>query len=558
MSSTEFGDVQAKPEVGPGRGQPPGAPSGLFVRKSSGLVREMGWRDSIGVALSGINPATVVALYSAVTIVFVSTASLTWPYIIAALIMIPLAISYGQLVAAMPRSGGDYVYLSRIFHPIVGAFVGGALLLFFLLNLGTNSVFVGQLFLPQFFATAGSALHVNAFTQFSTTLGGKGAEFITASIIVLLACLIATRGAHALARVMWWCFIAGVVAVIVLVIEALTHSNADFQAAYDHHTLPGAYQAVLSQARLAGVATGNSFSGALKLLPFAAVGFWGFTVNNFPAGEIKRPAKTYFGATTLGLGVGLLFLVIGWLALEHLASLHFLQSASGLGAADPTAFQKATGGATNLTQGYVDMVASGWVPRLVMSGGFVIGGLMFPFAMVLILSRLIFALAFDRLLPSALTEVSARSHAPIRALILCAVGGIGFTALTIFSSGYVRVSRNGAVVWAIVMTLAGIAALALVFRRRDLYDASPKIISGRWLGLEPLTVIATLTILTQGGLAYYAITNKSVSAGYDAGSILYLAGTAVFGVILYGVSRTYLRRAKGIDMDLAMRGLPPE
>ena len=34
------------------------------------------------------------------------------------------AVSYGELAAALPRSGGEYHYLSKIFHPAVG-FVSG-------------------------------------------------------------------------------------------------------------------------------------------------------------------------------------------------------------------------------------------------------------------------------------------------------------------------------------------------------------------------------------------------------------------------------------------------
>ena len=154
----------------------------------------------------------------------------------------------------------------RIFHPIAGAAVGGALLLFFMLGLGGNSIFVGQLFLPQFFATAGSALHVHAFTTFATTLGGKTAYFIAAAVVVV-ACALGTRGAHVLARAMWWCFIAGVVGVVVLLFEAITHSNATFQAAYNAHTLPGAYDGVIAAARQrTSCRPADTFSGFLRLL----------------------------------------------------------------------------------------------------------------------------------------------------------------------------------------------------------------------------------------------------------------------------------------------------
>src|SRR3989440_5219667 len=34
------------------------------------------------------------------------------------------ALSYGELAAALPRSGGEYNFLSRIYHPAVGFLAG--------------------------------------------------------------------------------------------------------------------------------------------------------------------------------------------------------------------------------------------------------------------------------------------------------------------------------------------------------------------------------------------------------------------------------------------------
>jgi amino acid transporter len=533
------------------------APDGLFVRKASGLVREMGWRDSLSVALSGINPATVVAIFF-VALVFASNADLTWPYVVAGAIMVPLAFTYAHLVAAMPRSGGDFVYLARIFHPIAGAAMGGALLLFFMLGLGANSVFVGQLFVPQFVSVAADVFHSHALATFSNTLGtSKLAEFLTSGAIVLMGCVIATRGAHVLSRTMFWCLIAGVVAVAVVIFQSVTHSNADLRAAYDAHTHAGAYAGVIAATHKAGLPTGNTLDGFFKIMPFAATGFWGFTISNFPSGELKRAGRTYLGATVGGLVVGVVILVAGWLAIRHLAGLQFLQSASTLNSHDPATFSKITGGASTLTPYYADIVAGDPVTRLLMAGGFVVGGLMFPLAMVLVISRIVFAMSFDRLLPSRLADISPRRHAPINALLLCAIAGLGFVALIVFSTGYVRVSRNGVLVWASVMTIAGVAGVALPFRRRDLYEGAPKVISGSWLGMPPVVLISLFVILSQGGLAYFAATNDALSGGYDAGSVIYLLSTALLGVVMYAISRTYLRR-KGVDLSLAMRELPPE
>ena len=36
------------------------------------------------------------------------------------------ALCYGELAAAIPRSGGEYHFLSRIFHPVLGQLAGWA------------------------------------------------------------------------------------------------------------------------------------------------------------------------------------------------------------------------------------------------------------------------------------------------------------------------------------------------------------------------------------------------------------------------------------------------
>lgn len=549
MSSTEVGTPAPAGEAASGT-------TGMFVRKSSGLVREMGIRDALSVALSGINPAIVVAIFF-VYLAFASNADLTLPYIVAAILMIPLTFAYGQMVATMPRSGGDFVFLSRIFHPVVGAAVGIGFLLFTFLNLGSNAVNVGTLALPEFARATGAALHSHALLTFSKTLGDKSAQMITAGIVIIGACLIGMRGAHALARAMFWCFVAAVIALLFLIIVALTHNTGDLQSAYNHANGANAYSGVIAAAHKNGVATGSTFSGFIKILPFAAIGFWGFTVGNYPAGEMKRPGKTYTWATLAGLLGGAVFLALGWLAMKHLVGLQFMQSAAGLNGANPEAFEHITGGAPLVTQYYADLVGGG-VPEVIISGGFVIGGLMFVMVMVLISSRLLFAISFDRLLPERLADVNEKTHAPTKALLVAMVGGLVFAYLTIYSTGFVRAQRNTVLVWAALFTIGSIAAVALAYRRSDLYDASPKIIGGKWLGLEPVTVIGAVSALIQGALLVIAATNESISGGYDAGSITTLAIIAFSGVVVYAISRIYFRSQTGIDINLAMHELPPE
>ena len=45
-------------------------------------------------------------------------------WVVGGLIALCGAVSYGELAAAMPRSGGEYHYLSQIYHPALGFLVG--------------------------------------------------------------------------------------------------------------------------------------------------------------------------------------------------------------------------------------------------------------------------------------------------------------------------------------------------------------------------------------------------------------------------------------------------
>src|ERR1700722_3044855 len=103
------------------------AGEGLFVRKSSGLVREMGLRDAFSVGVAWTNFSGLAVTFVILLSLFPGV-SITWALLITGILSFATAIAYAELVAAMPRSGGDYVYLSRIFHPAVGAAVGGAVL----------------------------------------------------------------------------------------------------------------------------------------------------------------------------------------------------------------------------------------------------------------------------------------------------------------------------------------------------------------------------------------------------------------------------------------------
>lgn len=548
-------DVEAslRPEAPVG-----GEQAGLFLRKSSGLVRELGWRDTFSMAVGGGNPSFSVLSFAAF-FAFVSNVELTWPYLIALVIMLPICFVYGQLVATMPRSGGDFIYVSRIFHPLVGAAVGVGFLVWAFNAIAGNAIGLASLGMPEAMRVAANAFSSGTLAHFSSSLASNTTtQFIVGTISVVITFAIAALGPRAITRTVFWCFIAGVLGIIALVIVGFTHSSSDLTAAYNHATAPNAYSRVIAAAHSNGVATGSSFSGFLKYLPYAAIGYFGFTAANYPAGELKRKGTIYTSMTIAGLVATGVCIVLAWLAVEHLTGRLFFQSVAGLNAANPDALTHITNGnGSSVAVYYPDLVTS-HVPALIISWGVAIGYLIFNLAFALVVSRLIFALSFDRLLPAWFADVNERTHVPTKALVLGLAGCVLFTYLVAEATGYAHAARNNILVWSVVLTLASLAVTVLPWRRPELFQAGPKVLKGQVAGIPVIVVIGAVSTVIQAALGVIAATNTGISGGYDAVSVAVLLTMLLLGVVFYVVSRTYLKRRRGIDIDLAMRELPPE
>ena len=528
---------------------------GLFIRKSSGLVREIGLRDAFGINMSVLNPGiSFVGILSGLALF--PGSDLTWPFVIAAVIVMFLALTYAQLIASMPRSGGDFVFIGRILNPILGAMVGGALLIEFLYISGINATIWGTEYLPFFFSALGSALHVHAFEVFATTLTHKGWSLGMAVLMIVGVTAVGLRGTRAIMRAIFGCFVLGMIGYVVMIVLFTIHSHSGFIGAFNHFSgNKPAYAEIISKSHALGLHTGIVTSAVLSVIPFMALQYWGFTFAIYPGAEVKRPGRTIKWSTLGALALGMVMFVGAWLALRHMAGLKFLQSSTWLSANDSSTYSGISA-APPLASEFGLVVAGDPVSKLLLGLSFPAWNLLIMFAYVLATSRVLFGLSFDRLLPSWVAEVNPRTNAPVRALIIVAIGFIIFTAVGIYTSldsGF----RNIILISAVIYSIVSIAGMLLPYVRRDLFESGPKAFSGRWLGLPPITVIGAVSAACNIVLTYLAATKPQLSGGYDAASISTLAVVTFAGLGLYVISKLSLRR-RGINLSLAMHELPPD
>ena len=91
----------------------------VFVRKATGLVRGWSTRDAFIYAAFSINLVTL-GLYIFGYAPFIPRSSLICAVLLAGGYLVVQGITYASLIAAMPRAGGDYVWISRVLGGGVG------------------------------------------------------------------------------------------------------------------------------------------------------------------------------------------------------------------------------------------------------------------------------------------------------------------------------------------------------------------------------------------------------------------------------------------------------
>lgn len=91
-----------------------------FVRKASGLVRTAGPMDILTYNINFISIGLLLTFMFLYMPSLYPGVNMYLSMIIAVIIAVPTALVYAFLSASMPRSGGDYVYVSRILGPAWG------------------------------------------------------------------------------------------------------------------------------------------------------------------------------------------------------------------------------------------------------------------------------------------------------------------------------------------------------------------------------------------------------------------------------------------------------
>jgi amino acid transporter len=559
------------------------APSGLFVRQASGLVRDVSMTNALFFNISAFVGTAVgwaIAFYALYPEWqgFGGISAYAYMAVLAGVACYFLGMIFSSLTTAMPRSGGDYVFTSRIISPFWGwieswTLVGSALTIIgFEIIVATHNIQLTAILL-------GVAFPSSVFGGATNWLQDTTSKFIVGIIILLVIAGIAVLKTRTFHKVVMGLTIFAIVAVAINFIGAFTVDPTSMNNALP--ALGTSSKAILDAATKANYALGSpdfslSETGLIALAGLASVilfQYIGFQFSSYIAGEVKGNVRRAVMFAVIG---ALIFAVFMNSVYMDVQGSHF-----GFNLVNAWGYLYWNGGAAPLngqppfTPVMLAAVHPGFWPLwlIVALGNITLNVLLCP-VYAIFLSRIVLAWALDRQVPEWFSIINERTNAPLRVIILAVLVGAVFYVLTFISQWFPSVNVNlslasttffGILLAGLTWIMPGLNAILIPYRRPDLFQLTNN--TGRFLGLPRLVWSGILWLifivpvyvgafgypiyknLTQAGTGYLSLSNAS-GVGWALIFIL-------IGIVIYFVMRA-VNASRGINVKMIFQELPPD
>jgi APA family basic amino acid/polyamine antiporter len=531
--------------------------SDLFARRATGLVRGISPRSATIINLIPGHPAQSLAA----GFFFVFALFPGGNYLLGLLMVIPLvlAISYafGLLTQMIPRSGGDYMLVSRVIHPAVGLISSFCMTLAGLLSNAFFGIAFVTIGLGPGLTGVGLVAGSDTLVDWGTTIqGSKTWGFALGAGMMVVSAIILAGGWRWTLRVQNTLFWLVSSSVILAVLAALFTSKSGFTANFNEFANPltgsdNSYRDVIATAQEAGVDTSPafSFSNTIPIMGFFATfsifSYW----STFVGGEVRQANTAKMANNMARAGV------LGILVVAVFASIFFKTFG--------TDFMIAANGG-----GFPEQIPAAPTYFLLMgaSVGNTIFAFFITFAYVLFWplicyvsfiqpTRLLFAYSFDGILPKGVTKVS-RNGSPYVAVLIALSLSVIVLLWAINQDSFFQVLVYATLIQLVAMGLVGLSAVLVPWRRPELYRAST---TKRKVAGIPVVAIAGAGAMAVTLIIWVLYFNYKAEFGLtDLGKMFTIFGaTIVLALVYYFVAKA-VRRGQGVDLDRAYAEIPPE
>jgi APA family basic amino acid/polyamine antiporter len=490
----------------------------VFVRKASGLIRTAGTWDILAYNINFTSIGLLLLFLFLFGPAFYPGASLPWAAVICVICLIPLALVYGYLASAMPRSGGDYVYVSRVLGPALGMMSNWNMTMWWFFYGGVPSAFLARYGIAPLFRTMGIYTGNATLTDIGNWFTTKIGTFILGTCLIVLLIVIFSIGTKTYFKLQNILILFAVASTVITVAVFIGKVPADTISAFNEHLRevsgkadPAAYvRASAKEAGYTGLAPFSLF-WTLMVMTWIYLNLSFMSSSAYIGSEVKNARKLQLWsmpATLFIVGIGVL--ISTWV-IDAAVGYNFLAQ---LGWADPTGLGlESTPVFTELASYVANNI---WI------------------AFIILFGFIFWSYAW---LPGQILNGSRN----------ISLGIYVFTDL--FST---LVGIFGFILSFIVIS---IAAAVLPYRLKDVFETSA--VNQRIAGVPVITIIGILSVIAQGFMAWVFL--RDPSAGLNGNPKMIWFNVIVFlsGLVVYYVAK-FIQRSRGVNVDLSFKQVPEE
>jgi amino acid transporter len=531
-----------------------------FARKASGLVRGLSFIDAFGVGFmnQGLTPSMWVMISLGLS-VYTGGNLIIATLLSAVMCGIGFSLVWGILGGSMPRSGGEYIYNSRIISPLIGiaeSFGNAFVWIMWIYVLAPWTVDPGLVMLFQFLG----------MPEVADVLTQPIALFLIASLVNLIALLFLVFGVKVFATVQKVIMALGIVGAVAILLVFTFTSREQFILAWntlatqygslDYNAFLAATQAAMEEAGKALPTTWNWFD----TLGVMVAGSWLFAYSyciTFIAGEVKRPDKTIILGNLFAILVPAFFML--WLAAVLYRTVGF-QFLSATAFVDETLGGELAGYALPWSPHFVGLAAvitRSPIVLFLMALSFIVFNLWWVALSYLAFPRILFAWGMDRMGPKWFADIDYRWATPVKNHILCFIlGEIGIGLYCIWQEQMSGLSVTGLEIVSVFgVTAIAAAIFPYVKKVRNIWESSPYK-TWRILGIPVVTIGAVVNLIYLAILFYFFIVMPDLE-GLAIGSLIFYFIIWGCGIAWYYYWKARNRQV-GVDVSMTYGELPPD
>jgi amino acid transporter len=541
------------------RSTPQGGSQGVYARKATGLVREVSPFSTFVFNMAGQPTSVLLATSVFLALSLFPGGSIWLGFAMALGVALVISVCYGLFTSAIPRSGGDYVLVGRVTHPVIGLvssffWTSGVILSIAFIALAFVTVALG----PSLTALGLVSGHNSLVTAGNDLATSQGWQFGIGTALIVGSAVLLAGGWRWTTRIMnglWLLMMLGLATVFLVLLfkshDGFVHSFNQFAGSITGEK--DTYGSIVANARKEGIDTHPAFSmhntwPTWALICSLTLFAW---LSIYISGEVRRARDTtqikVMGAASalhVTIAAVLAAFFFGTFGHDFFVAINGLSESESYPFAAPpyyTFLTSIAGGSTVLS----------WWLLITFAAAFPL--LMIP--NITIAVRTFFAWALDGLLPARIGEVSARTHAPHYAIGLTvglSIAVLGWAVLN--DEGFFSVLVEAVLVQLIAMILIGISAALMPYRRPDAWRSSAS--TRRLFGAPVITVAGALVAVLLAAIFYVYMRYEGLNI--DRAHFLRDAAIVLGAALLTFFVARAARLRQGVDVDKLASEIPPE